>query len=335
MTDQILPELFAEQERDDNVIGDVLLPDLVDQEVPPETDEYSRIKSRPGQGGLFSEDDHPRDESGRFTTTGGSKSAKPKPVKPFHPLKGKGGELHEKRDPSPSAREYHGDEKLNSLGYLPTVFLTGVSNKKTREAAKTRPGLGVLITPDTGQYVNHVNDYDAFAVDNGCFSGKFEPAKFRKLLKDLEPEADRAMFVVAPDVVGDWEATKKRSEPWLPEIRERGFPVAWVAQDGIERNQSQIPWDDIDVLFIGGSTEWKRGFDKGGGTNRQFIDMLKEAKKRQKPVHFGRINSWKSLDTVGYGLGASSADGTYLAFGPEKNLPKLLKWVDDETRTRY
>jgi len=351
MTDrQLIPELFGESINTDGSHADVLLGQGEEEEphasntqagglygdvllTPDEREKYAR------QISLFNEEDHPRDDSGRFTSGGGrSKSAKP--VKPFHPLKGEGGKLHPKRKPNKEASEYHGVEKLNSPGNLPAVFLTGVSNKKTREAAKDRPGLGVLITPNTGQYVNHVNDYSAFAVDNGCYSehtGKceFKPAEFRKLLKDLKPEAHKAMFVTAPDVVGDWEATRKRSEPWLGEIREAGFPVAWVAQNGIENNQGEIPWDDFDVLFIGGSTEWKRGFDSKGGTNSEFVKMLKEAHKRKKPVHFGRINSWKSLDTVGYGLGASSVDGTYLAFGPEKNLPKLLDWVDSETATRY
>jgi hypothetical protein len=44
-------------------------------------------------------------------------------------------------------------------------------------------------------------------------------------------------------------------------------------------------------------------------------------------VHCGRVNSWKRL-AYAESIGCTSADGTYLTFGPEINLPKLLGWHD-------
>ena len=80
---------------------------------------------------------------------------------------------------------------------------------------------------------------------------------------------------------GDAAATLTRSAPFLPAIRALGYPAALVAQDGLE--DLDVPWDDFDVLFIGGSTEWKLG--------PHARALAAEAKARGKGVHMGRVNS--------------------------------------------
>jgi hypothetical protein len=56
--------------------------------------------------------------------------------------------------------------------------------------------------------------------------------------------------------VGDANATPCRSRPFLPRIRESGLPASLVAQEGAE--QLRLPWDEFDVLFLGGqTTKWK------------------------------------------------------------------------------
>jgi hypothetical protein len=97
-----------------------------------------------------------------------------------------------------------------------------------------------------------------------------------------------------------------------------GLPVALVAQDGLEN--LHIPWCSFDALFLGGSTAWKLG--------PAARDLTRQAKGRRKHVHMGRVNS---LDRLRYAaaIGCDSADGTYVAHGPDVNLPKLLRWLDD------
>ena len=119
-------------------------------------------------------------------------------------------------------------------------------------------------------------------------------------------------------MVGDAAATLTRSAPWLSRIRGLGFPVAYVAQDGLP--ESSVPWDDIDALFIGGSTEFKLG--------PVAADAVAEAKQRGKWVHMGRVNSRKRLRYAA-SIGCDSADGTYLVFAPEKNLSNMLRWLDE------
>jgi hypothetical protein len=56
----------------------------------------------------------------------------------------------------------------------PPIFLTGVSNDQSRDAAKRMSNLGVLVTPRTQQYRKHLDDYQFFGVDNGAFSGEVQ-----------------------------------------------------------------------------------------------------------------------------------------------------------------
>jgi hypothetical protein len=148
---------------------------------------------------------------------------------------------------------------------------------------------------------------------------------------------------VAPDVVGDAAATLERSTPWLGPIRELGYPVAFAAQNGVE--QIDIPWDAIDVIFLGGSMEcvpcqWVRPAEDRKtlhcpGCNRLLKEwklgevarnLTLSAKRRGKWVHMGRVNSEKRLRYALF-TGCDSADGTYISKGPDTNLPKMLGFL--------
>ena len=199
------------------------------------------------------------------------------------------------------------------------LYLTGADNAAVREAASTYP-LGVLCRPGNAVHLN-VSAYQAWGADNGCFSpsGKpFDPDRWWAWLSALPNPAD-ALFAVAPDVVGDATATLERSLPWLGRIRELGFRPAFVAQDGIR--DTVIPWGAFDVLFIGGSTEFKLS-----NTARR---LTIKAHNRRKWVHMGRVNSKRRFD-VALSWGVDSVDGTFLAFGPTVNLPRLLSWFPTE-----
>lgn len=198
------------------------------------------------------------------------------------------------------------------------LYLTGADNAPVRKAAQTYP-IGVLCRPGNAVHRN-VSAYKAWAADNGCFSpsGKpFDAGRWFTWLSALDPAG--ALFAVAPDVVGDAVSTLERSTPWLARIRKLGFPVAFVAQDGIQN--TVIPWSSFDVLFIGGSTAFKL-------SNRARHLTIK-AHNRRKLVHMGRVNSKVRFD-IADSWGCDSVDGTFLAFGPDINLPRLLSWFPKE-----
>jgi hypothetical protein len=97
-----------------------------------------------------------------------------------------------------------------------------------------------------------------------------------------------------------------------------GLPVAMVAQDGLER--FDVPWPWFDVLFLGGSTGWKLG--------PHARALAAEATARGKLVHMGRVNSLRRLRYAAE-IGCTSADGTFISFGPDRRLPEALGWLRD------
>jgi hypothetical protein len=182
--------------------------------------------------------------------------------------------------------------------------------------------LDQIITPAAG---NAITPGVAFCADNGVFGGTYPgDDAYLAWLTDRQHHADACQFVVAPDVVRgpagelrpDAAATLARSAPMLPRIRALGFPAALVAQNGLEH--LDVPWDNFDVLFIGGDDGWKEG--------PHAARLAAEAKARGKPVHMGRVNSLRRL-RIAQAIGCDSVDGTFLAFGPDLNLPTLLAWL--------
>jgi hypothetical protein len=172
--------------------------------------------------------------------------------------------------------------------------------------------LDCIVTPRQG---NKIPDGAFFCADNGVF-GKGYPGEDAWWGWLTTLPAERCRFAVAPDVVGDAAVTMQTALPWLPRIRSLGIPAAFVAQDGAET--VGVPWDEFDVLFLGGSTEWKLG--------RHARELTAEAKKRGKEVHMGRVNSASRMRYAN-AIGCDSADGTFIVFGPDQNLPKVLGWL--------
>lgn len=198
-------------------------------------------------------------------------------------------------------------------------YFSGAVSKEVLESR--REDLAILLTPNTGNRPDLSNT--TWAADNGCFTQPHTYSDERYLSWLAERPASTCVFATAPDVVGDAVATLNRSLPVLRKIRALGYPAALVAQDGLEK--CFIPWSTFDVLFVGGSTEWK--------LSPAAERIVREAKRRGKWVHLGRVNSRKRL-ALAESWGCDSADGTYLAFGPKVNFPKLIGWLDDVNGTR-
>lgn len=179
--------------------------------------------------------------------------------------------------------------------------------------------LGMIDTPYQAKKARVVEAHAAGALwcaDNGAYTKRWEADRWWTwLTADRQIDArDRCLFATAPDVVGDADATWERSRPWLPRIRAAGYPVAYVGQNGLR----DLPWDDFDVLFLGGDDAWKLGPEARTWTAR--------AVARGVPVHMGRVNSQRRY-TYAHAIGCSTVDGTYLTFGPDVNLPDVLSWV--------
>ena len=189
------------------------------------------------------------------------------------------------------------------------IYLSGIVRRNLNH-----PMIGFMLTPQMG---NAVPMNAVWAADNGRFSSPEKYTDDGYLSWLLRQPVSSCLFAVAPDVLADHEATVELSCPLLPRIRSIGCPAAFVAQDGWE--PSTTPWDDFDVLFIGGTTKFKLG--RGG-------EAISYALQRGKRVHMGRVNSYRRLRLAAV-LGCTSADGTFLKAAPDINEPKMLRWMNN------
>ena len=187
-------------------------------------------------------------------------------------------------------------------------------------AAMTDGSIGRMCSPATGT----AREQGAYwAADNGAFSAKWDADKWWAFLVKNSAFATTCLFAALPDVVADWPATLARSLPWAERVRALGYRAAIVIQDGA--SLESMPWDQIDAVFIGGTTAWKLG--------PEVRELVTAAKAHGLIVHMGRVNSERRLRYAKF-IGCDSADGTFLSFGPDVNLPRLQAWlrgVNDQT----
>lgn len=193
-------------------------------------------------------------------------------------------------------------------------FANTCSNKRILDLMRSGT-IGAIATP---LQRNKLNGALFWCADNSCFSSRYPgDDAFISWLSVMQPLSGNCKFATAPDIVGDASATLRRSRPFLPQIRALGYPAAFVAQDGLEK--LTIPFGEFDVLFIGGSTEWKLG--------HAAREIAAEANAHGKWVHMGRVNSYKRLQYAD-DIGCSSSDGTFLTFAPDTNVPRMLRWFE-------
>lgn len=205
------------------------------------------------------------------------------------------------------------------------IYLTGAYSGEWVAAtvARSKGRLGCLITPEAGVRVRTMGLYPVWAADNGCFTrgDRFDLGRYLAWLDALAPAQGNCLFATAPDVVGDAAATLARSLPVLPEMRRRGYRAALVGQDGLE--QLPVPWEEFDAFFVGGSTAWK--------LSEAAYALVREAKRRGKWAHMGRVNSRRRLLAAAIS-GYDSADGTYVRYNPTECSSRLIDWLGELDR---
>lgn len=159
-----------------------------------------------------------------------------------------------------------------------------------------------------------------WAADSGGFKG-VDYRSYMAMLAKL-PRDSGCRFVVPPDVVGDAVKTRALFDRWRQIIVEGlGLPVAYVLQDGLE--SVEVPWDQCDALFIGGTTPFK------------LSDLVRrtvaEGREAGKWIHMGRVNT---PDRAAYAraIGCDSFDGSQWGRYPERDLPELVSILEEHPR---
>jgi hypothetical protein len=156
-----------------------------------------------------------------------------------------------------------------------------------------------LLTPLTRFKRQHPEAH--FAIDNGAFAG-LRIDGFISLLERERKAKHLCRFVAVPDVVASARRTLEVFEHWKYRPELAGWPLALVAQDGLE--DLDIPWKSVTGVFIGGSTSWK--------LSKSAADVIRAGKALGKWVHAGRVNTPARFEYF-ENLGADSIDGTGLS----------------------
>lgn len=100
-------------------------------------------------------------------------------------------------------------------------------------------------------------------------------------------------------------------------MRERGLPVAYVAQDGA--TDASVPWGRFACLFLGGSTRWKLS-----PSARALVTL---AKSRGLLAHIGRVNGNRRL-RIAWDMRADSVDGTQFSMFGDTWIPRALRQLE-------
>lgn len=183
------------------------------------------------------------------------------------------------------------------------------SNPWVHYWAGRKPGsVGFLFSPG-GEYGPY--PWLPFALDNGAFKG-FSESRWKSLTRWACLSGYRPLWLAVPDRVGDAKKTSSLWQEYAPWSRGFGWPLAFVVQDG--HTLQDIPTDAA-VVFVGGSTDWKRR------TIPYWCDGFKR-------VHVGRINTYRWARYC-YDAGAESIDGTGMNRGDKKQLAGIIKLLEE------
>jgi hypothetical protein len=217
------------------------------------------------------------------------------------------------------------------------------------DGEELHPNLGRLLQPrHTSSARESAFEGVPWAADNDCFNG-LEEDRFRAMLDRLDG-LPGCRFVTMPDVVrcvgcsatvdgyggkpacscgmkprfvyGDAELTRRRFDDWAPVMADYDLPLGYVLQDGLEN--TEVPWDSIAAVFVGGSTEFKLG--------AVAREACEEAKRRGLWVHVGRVNTKRRFDIIAAWDCVDSFDGSKFARWRKTHLDTGLSWCFEQER---
>jgi hypothetical protein len=181
---------------------------------------------------------------------------------------------------------------------------------------------GCMITPHRLTPSLPILEGRAFGVDNQCFTKPFNPHRMYRLLQNLAPYRAQCRFVTVPDIpwvnnerVFDAQITVEMFEEYANHMMFKGWPLAYVAQNGAE----SLPFPEgATTIFIGGDTAWK--------CSEAALSVIRRAHEQGLWTHVGRVNSKKRLTHFRLAH-ACSSDGTGAALAPTRVMKQLNHWL--------
>ena len=195
------------------------------------------------------------------------------------------------------------------------------NNSNALKLDKRFPGrLGFLIGPKGWRNPKHL----PYALDNGRFvvwsKGKeWDEAAFWSMCSKAEQCEQPPEWIVVPDVVGDASATEYEWLAWHVKFDKmrNPWPKALAVQDGMTPASVRRLPIQPDVIFVGGTTEWKY---------RTLWNWCRSFPR----VHCGRINTEKHLWAT-HRCGVESTDGTGWFRGDKRQRKGLERYLEMTT----
>ena len=216
------------------------------------------------------------------------------------------------------------------------IVLTGnVSRPKGRRIFAPAPAahtMGMMLSPTAWR----TPDWCVWACDNDAFAHSFmgsrpdahwwhregETAWLKMLDKAALQKAigNPPLFVLLPDVVGDWRETVYRAWHYKHELEDRGLPVAVALQNApIPQVVAAATMLTIDWWFVGGTTRWKWG-------NLEALTLAAHSTFDTR-IHVGRASGRGGVREC-LRVGVDSCDGSKWAAFSDTQMPKLYDALD-------
>lgn len=186
-------------------------------------------------------------------------------------------------------------------------------------AGKHPNRIGWLVGP-SARTKTKLRPWIPYALDNDAFSAwtkgtEWNVEEWRALLQWARFSGQSPRWCIVPDVVADKTETLEKWTRYAPEAANYGWPLAFAVQDGM--TPDDVP-EDADVIFVGGTTEWKW---------RSLPTWCKNFRR----VHVGRVNEIRRLYTCEeYGVESCDGTGWIRDPGDPRKLDALADWLSGE-----
>jgi len=188
-------------------------------------------------------------------------------------------------------------------------------------AGRYQDRIGWLVGPSAMRKTK-LRKWIPFALDNDAFASwttgrPWDETAWLNMLGNVRAQGMTPRWVLVPDVVADREATLAKWDCYAPIAARFGWPLSMAVQDGM--TPADVPVE-ADVIFIGGTTEWKW----------RSLPMWAETGRR---IHVGRVNEVERL-FVCERWRVESVDGTGWMQGTEngRQARALASYLANETQ---
>lgn len=184
-------------------------------------------------------------------------------------------------------------------------------------AGRAPGSVGHLYTPNRTE---RPKSWLPYCLDNGAFAAAinnrpFDWGAWDAALDRYVGHPQAPIWIVVPDVVFDGAATLAQWNQLAEGYRKRYVPLAIAVQNGMTPDDVRSLAVQPDVIFIGGTTEWK--WETVGTWCAEF-----------PRVHVARVNGRRALD-ASYLAGAESCDGSGWFRGDLAQIEELCEFIAD------